>query len=206
MQSSQRFRTSTEVTGLPQRSTFLSLSLGSLTPSNDSQKAPLNFHFDHHGPSSFLSNTIIWWAKCLFAISWAKLQQHKPRTAPRPPPMKLCRHTSMILQWVLGGIFQQTKGSCLWSRPCARMLQAWKLGAQIARISPNHGGASSKGEKARLAACKNGSGEPHKRSKVAPPSVPPPEALYDPNRCSMRLRSQITFARFVIWTSLQQCR
>ena len=42
-----------------------------------------------------------------------------------------------------------------------------------------HGGASFRVEMAHFAARKKGSGEPQKSSKSAPPSVPPPEALYE---------------------------
>ena len=44
---------------------------------------------------------------------------------------------------------------------------------------PFTGGASFKVEKAPSAVWKKGSRELQKRSKIAPPSVPPPEALYD---------------------------
>ena len=56
------------------------------------------------------------------------------------------------------------------------------------------GGASFKGEKAHFAAWKKGSGEPWKWSKIAPPSVPPPEALYDyPRIMRLGLEKNLVF-------------
>ena len=42
-----------------------------------------------------------------------------------------------------------------------------------------HGGASFQVEKAHFCCTIKGSGEPQKWSRIAPPSVPPPKALYD---------------------------
>ena len=70
---------------------------------------------------------------------------------------------AIVLSWLSSSAGHIFKG-------CFRGFPSWGCKFYSSRI---------KGEKAHFAAWKKGSGEQQKWSKTAPPSVPPPEALYD---------------------------
>ena len=70
-----------------------------------------------------------------------------------------------------------------------------------------HRGASFKGQKGSFCCMNKGSGEPQKWSKAAPPSVPPPEALYE--KCLfLRLKDVMWYVIIfgIFWSSFGRKR